>query len=210
MKFLRVVVMLLGGAMALPLPAAEAWYQVELIVLAQRKPEPDSVTASAVVAPPAATGTVLTIPDPAQPVTQNARIAPVAPGNLRLSAEARRITANSNYELLVHTAWRQPALSSSQALPVRIRSGVSLDNEGVAIPRLDGTVQLSVGRFLQFDTNLRYHAVSPQTAGEPPPPAADTPIQLLYRLNESRRMRSRELHYLDHPMFGVIVLVTPL
>jgi len=28
-------------------------------------------------------------------------------------------------------------------------------------------------------------------------------------LQEHRRMRSRELHYLDHPLFGVLVLITP-
>ena len=30
-----------------------------------------------------------------------------------------------------------------------------------------------------------------------------------YRLLESRRMRSKEVHYLDHPAFGVIALITP-
>lgn len=30
-----------------------------------------------------------------------------------------------------------------------------------------------------------------------------------YRLLESRRMRSKEVHYLDHPAFGIIALITP-
>lgn len=30
-----------------------------------------------------------------------------------------------------------------------------------------------------------------------------------FRLNQFRRLRSRELHYFDHPVFGVIVMVTP-
>ena len=32
----------------------------------------------------------------------------------------------------------------------------------------------------------------------------------LFRLTESRRMRSRELHYLDHPLFGALVEAWPL
>jgi hypothetical protein len=32
----------------------------------------------------------------------------------------------------------------------------------------------------------------------------------LFRLTESRRMRSRELHYFDHPLFGVMVEVRPV
>ena len=31
----------------------------------------------------------------------------------------------------------------------------------------------------------------------------------VYRMQQSRRMRSGELHYLDHPVFGLVVKVTP-
>ncbi len=34
-------------------------------------------------------------------------------------------------------------------------------------------------------------------------------LLLNYALNEQRRMRSRKLHYLDHPEFGMLVLITP-
>jgi len=32
---------------------------------------------------------------------------------------------------------------------------------------------------------------------------------LNYGLNEKRRMRSKKSHYLDHPEFGMLVLITP-
>lgn len=32
---------------------------------------------------------------------------------------------------------------------------------------------------------------------------------LNYGMNEQRRMRSKKLHYLDHPQFGMLVLITP-
>jgi hypothetical protein len=35
------------------------------------------------------------------------------------------------------------------------------------------------------------------------------PEPMVFRLNQSRKMRSTEVHYLDHPVLGVIVLVTP-
>lgn len=40
---------------------------------------------------------------------------------------------------------------------------------------------------------------------------SQTPIisEHVYRMQESRRMRSNEIHYLDHPRFGVVALVTP-
>ena len=31
----------------------------------------------------------------------------------------------------------------------------------------------------------------------------------LFRLTQTRRMRSGELHYLDHPLFGLLVQVRP-
>jgi hypothetical protein len=35
------------------------------------------------------------------------------------------------------------------------------------------------------------------------------PLYRVYRMQQSRRMRSGELHYLDHPVFGLAVRVTP-
>jgi len=29
------------------------------------------------------------------------------------------------------------------------------------------------------------------------------------RLKQQRRMRSKEIHYFDHPRFGVVALITP-
>jgi hypothetical protein len=39
--------------------------------------------------------------------------------------------------------------------------------------------------------------------------AADTRILNNHRLEEHRRMRSRNLHYLDNPEFGILILITP-
>ncbi|MCP4470489.1 MAG: hypothetical protein GY815_07355 [Gammaproteobacteria bacterium] len=39
--------------------------------------------------------------------------------------------------------------------------------------------------------------------------AADTRILNNHRIKEHRRMRSRNLHYLDHPEFAMLILITP-
>ena len=39
---------------------------------------------------------------------------------------------------------------------------------------------------------------------------ANSPKTAYFELNESRRMRSKELHYLDHPAMGIIVKITPV
>ena len=38
---------------------------------------------------------------------------------------------------------------------------------------------------------------------------ADTLILNNHRLREHRRMRSKNLHYLDSPEFGMLILITP-
>ena len=45
--------------------------------------------------------------------------------------------------------------------------------------------------------------------GVPESWATSLEVPTLFRLEATRRMRSRELHYYDHPMFGVLVKVTP-
>lgn len=101
---------------------------------------------------------------------------------------------------------------------------------GPANPRFVGTVKLSVSRFLHLDVDLIYRALSRQQSvfrladyvlwGKQPYPSLQEPQGPAYvtkewyavrnfQLKESRRMRSTEVHYLDHPFFGVVVLVTP-
>ncbi|MBI1421899.1 MAG: hypothetical protein GC149_00450 [Gammaproteobacteria bacterium] len=93
---------------------------------------------------------------------------------------------------------------------------------------LDGYIKIILTRYLHADVDLVYTTglpVNPQTAtnnaatGAPASDAttAGTPIDslttqpapVIYRLLESRRMRSKELHYLDHPVLGMLVLITP-
>jgi hypothetical protein len=98
-------------------------------------------------------------------------------------------------------------------------------------PRFAGTVSMSVARYLHLDVDLLYRApVSQQIAipvqdpsvlydnsypsfSSPQGPAYQVKSWRAmrgFRLEESRRMRSKRLHYLDHPFFGVVVLITPI
>ncbi len=104
------------------------------------------------------------------------------------------------------------------------------------LPRLDGTITVVLSRYLHLNTDLVYRvkAVSPMTTqvhrdpavidlGAPgldgvrtrreilldPGPSVAEPQYFEIVVNSSRRMRSKELHYLDHPVVGVIALITP-
>ena len=153
------------------------------------------------------------------------------------SEEARLVHVRNNNAALgaIATSIDQgvetpPAFTEPRYAPtLSSRITVARDPSKVA---LDGTVRVHRARYLHVQADLLYYrpldtdidaAVSP---GDDPDaaPMLDSPdtalIELLlaeedtaprlFRLTESRRMRSSELHYLDHPLFGVLVEIWPV
>jgi len=109
------------------------------------------------------------------------------------------------YTVLAHGGWVQAGLPEDGAHPF------DLSLLGVLNPV--GTVQLHLSRFLHVTVALDYQARN-ATA---PPPLLSTYSDVLeeislpaeYELRATRRTRSGELHYFDHPAFGVLVIVRP-
>ena len=96
----------------------------------------------------------------------------------------------------------------------------------------DGTLRVHRARYLHVQADLLYYrpldsdvgAAIPSADNAGAAPVADSPdtaliehllaeedtAPRLFRLTENRRMRSRELHYLDHPLFGMLVEAWPV
>lgn len=137
-------------------------------------------------------------PDPGQPDLARAveigrgggAFSIVDGGGLRLGGVVSELRKSGSFRPLLHVAWRQPGYGKSTAKPVHLRGG----RVGAVV---DGTVRVYRRRFLHVETDLIYR------------PAEGGFVMTPFRLRESRRMRSRELHYIDHPMFGVLVQITP-
>jgi hypothetical protein len=118
----------------------------------------------------------------------------------RLTAVADALQRSNNYRPLVHLHWRQVvhAPAAAQAIDLDELPGAAKSQTS---PRVEGSLRLSVARYLHLETDLRL------ITGERSY-LEDTPTTV-YRLQQSRRMRSGELHYIDHPRFGVLALITP-
>ncbi|MFW6190988.1 MAG: CsiV family protein [Thiohalospira sp.] len=87
---------------------------------------------------------------------------------------------------------------------------------GPPAPVIDGTLRLVVSRYLHAEVDLLYRDPSPdprtrtyRRPGLLVPPGAERQLPAGFRLQTSRRMRSGEIHYIDHPRFGILVLVNP-
>ncbi|HHJ15373.1 MAG TPA: hypothetical protein ENJ80_01610 [Gammaproteobacteria bacterium] len=118
----------------------------------------------------------------------------------RLVAERNALGRSSQYRPLAYFAWRQSVLDRNQAQPVDLSSETHKKNGAY----VDGTVRVAVERYLHLYLDLKLHI-----------PINNEQLELMeydipeFRLAEHRRMRSKEIHYFDHPRFGVIALITP-
>lgn len=94
---------------------------------------------------------------------------------------------------------------------------------------IEGLIKVILARYLHVTTDIVFRPqpatppadpffieqVEPGTGREPFEPGTETepeatPQPVVYRQHQTRRrMRSRELHYLDNPVLGLLVLITP-
>jgi hypothetical protein len=122
---------------------------------------------------------------------------------LGLASTYARLENLRAYRLLAHGGWIQEGLDETAARPM------DLGNLGIVNPA--GSLRLHVSRFLHFSIDLEFRA-QPFAASTDAGALSLTelaPMGTMYRMVAQRRARSGELHYVDHPMFGLLFLISP-
>lgn len=201
-RFLIALVLLAAA----PVQAAEQWYEVELIVFRQQVPSgTDAELPPAIVTPPAAEQ-VVSLRRNAGAGTPYAMLG----GNqLQLGGVYQTLQKSNYYQPLLHIGWRQPAYGMKQAASVAIPADWQPWND--AVPPLYGLVRVYRERFVHAAVDLRYRlpGAAAETATSGSDVAADGSVTYVHQ--QSRRIRNTgELHYLDHPVLGVLVQVRPI
>ena len=153
---------------------------------------------------PAAPLTPALPPDPAVTAALAAmRIRMLAPDQLTMNNEYRRISTIPAYTPLLHTGWVQPGLAAADA--------PTLDLATLGILNPSGKVRVHLERFLHITLDLTYQAAAGETAAVGGGDGLnEITLAPRYRLKATRSARSGELHYFDHPAFGVLVRVRPV
>lgn len=139
------------------------------------------------------------------------RFRPVPEEALELTALRRKLAQSRGYEPLLHVAWEQPGYDpeTTQALDLARLADMP--------ERLRGEARFYRSRFLHLALDLEL--LSDLAGAAPALPPADAgfggdAVQALapdvFRLSESRKLKSDELHYFDHPRYGVVARVTAL
>ena len=93
--------------------------------------------------------------------------------------------------IVVAGSWHQALPPRPTPLPLVLQAGPQDATRRYA---LEGTLAVTVGRYVHLAAHLQWRL-------------ADGGVAVLV---ERRRLRSNELHYLDHPAFGVLAHVQPL
>ena len=261
---------------AQPVSVTEApWYQVELIVF-EHSLDPNTEEQwprnIALAYPP----NVRYLINPEEAQEQSSELSEISAGtdsasietpfvlldaqHMELRNSAAAIKRERQYRLLFHETWRQPMVSLDASPAIIIIGGEKYENHN----ELEGTITLSVSRYLHLRTNLwltQFESNYGQTIGHWPPlpkrplrpeemasestlntnvefglntwkpsepvfPAKEGLYNLEHMENnygylsqqpfvtknivlveQQRRMRSDELHYIDHPKVGILIRI---
>ncbi|MCC5888130.1 MAG: hypothetical protein JJT88_16975 [Gammaproteobacteria bacterium] len=138
----------------------------------------------------------------------------VPAGERFLNGEAARLRRARGFEVLGQLAWRQPFIPNEPGLAqllytadlaetARTRSGLP---EGEL---LLGTLTVDLRRFLHAHLDLYFKVPEPGSGaqGDAAVVLTAAPAPEWVHVRQSRRMRSGELHYLDHPWIGAIIRI---
>jgi len=126
--------------------------------------------------------------------------------NHSLDGAARKLN-KKGYRVIAHQAWSQVAYPKKNAPTVLI------ENDQGKGSNLLGTVRLYKTRYAHVDFDLEFERRIPgkilQAFVQNQKIASDEiPTHWRFVLKESRKIKPGELHYIDHPLFGVLVQIT--
>lgn len=173
---------------------SDDWYDVEVIVFERLNPQ-DYAPEKSPQDPgfPDLTGSSEITPGD----TSSHRLLPRE--QYRLNNEYDKIAKSKNLRPLIHIAWRQPVPERERGDRVHLHS---FSGSGKTAARgmapLDGVLSISKGRYLHVEADLVLRKAD-VGSGSPQ----------FYRMTGDLRMRSKELHYLDNPMGGMLIQFIP-
>lgn len=230
----RALALLLSLLLCPPLLLAEEegerWYEVEILLFTQNNSvyRDSEVWPLDYTLPSIAKSVELSASGSERGAARPTPFSRIPEGKLRLRQEAERFSRAKDVDLVLHLGWYQPGLPEEKAKAVHIVSDamVTASNGAGVQPKIEGTLRLILSRYLHLESDMVLREALPEKSLDLPDYRAGTPQSneddtvatiprsnsqsyQVYHMEESRRMRSGEIHYLDHPLFGIVALVSP-
>jgi hypothetical protein len=134
------------------------------------------------------------------------------------------IKTHSQYTILLHQAWIIPRQTLLSGMALHLYGGHAYDDSGNLIAtvtdesnpypsaqqwELNGTLNINIKRYFNLLFNLSLAEPNNIIEQLSSSMTDNTAPYLYFKLNQSRRMRSKELNYIGHPLLGILVKIMP-
>lgn len=155
--------------------------------------------------------------------------------HFKLTEQVKKLSESKTQRVIHHTAWRQPGLDKNTSLPIYFKREVaappiieeeniseqSTEIEQVEIKTtpsiLEGILRVTLARYLHLEAELTFQDKLPEiNVTDNPFSALDIQSErdkvekqgVVHLKQKRRRIRSNELHYIDHPVLGILINIT--
>ena len=189
---------------------AERWFDVEVILFKNNVaagnageywPEPDKIDMSNIVKYNNKSGLA------------KYQIEPLPKNKFELTDYYNQLAKSEKYKNLLHIGWRQNDNGRAQMPKIGLPAGKKVGN-GL---ELDGYIRLYVDHYLFLETDLMLQEPITKVVNKTFDPTSNVELGKNYEtylqginFKQKRRMRSGEIHFLDHPLAGIIIQVRRL
>lgn len=144
--------------------------------------------------------------------------------NFNLNNIGNKLIQTPGYNVVMHIAWDQPIDTPANQW-VHIFGGTGYDDQGNVMAQdmdgsadytqathwqVDGLIKINTQRFINTTYNLLFATPTGSIQDLSTTnnfSGIDAPLTY-FRLDQSRRMRSNELNYIGHPLYGVLINIT--
>ena len=210
---------LLIALLALSADSFSKDYIVEMIFFANTKNDSSSVHISNQAVIPDLAGAIYL-----NEASHSKGFIPLSSDTFQLSNKAAALNKSGNYRVIKHISWLQPGLAKEDAIAVRVHAGKNYKDEfkersfaqasfsdqqapiNHPVNELDGTVKIVLGRFLHLYTDLAYRKTFSIASGDA---LGRNRVLADFPVKTHRKMRSKTLHYIDHPYLGILIEIRP-
>ena len=139
-----------------------------------------------------------------------------------LAEHATKLKRSPRYNVLLHQSWQQAGLNDTDAVNFIIDTNET-ENKDLEVfststksakknkqikSSIKGNIKLVLGRYLHIHTDLHYKRIN--KSYRPDSPVLHNKKFEEFNIKSQRKMRSNELHYIDHPLLGILTIVSPI
>ncbi len=174
-------------------------YQVELIIFKNNKKDDINnetwsdpklnVPENAVRFESSTSDVVNTSPD----ITPNRNHALLNTDQLKYSNIYNKLKHSHRYTPIAHIGWIQSKKETHNSKPIYFNLGETYQYHSSPAYEIEGVISFSSKKFIHANIDLVY-----------------TTLDKKFSINETRRLKNKEINYFDHPAFAAIVIIHEL